>query len=319
VLPDVGGAAITSNLPAAGGPELDVSFKGQQDLPPSQRVRARYFVIDPDYLRTLSITLLRGRGFLQSDNADSPKVSVVNEAFVHKFFPGSDAIGKVVRIDTGNEGKQDWREIVGVVGNVKNWPLQTTSDPEIYESYLQRPPSSMFIALRTSGDPDQLIAPLRQTVFSIDKMLPVSKAQSMAKLINDETGMDRFLSSLLATFAAAAVVLAGIGIYGVVAYTVGQRMREFGIRVALGAGRASVRRLVMIAGMKLGALGGGIGLLLSLPLPRAFASTLMDFHVKSGPIFVVVPIIIVATALLACYIPARRAVRVNPTVALRCE
>jgi putative ABC transport system permease protein len=319
VLPEVGGAAITSNLPAAGGPEVDVSFKGQEDLPPSQRVRSRYFVVDPGYLRTLSITLLRGRGFLESDNTDSPKVTVVNEAFVHKFFPGSDAIGKVVRIDTGDEGKQEWRQIVGVVGNVKNWPLQTTNDPEIYESCLQRPPSSMFIALRTSGDPDQLIAPLRQAVFSIDKMLPVSNAQSMANLVDDETGMDRFLSSLLATFAAAAVVLAGIGIYGVVAYTVGQRTREIGIRVALGGGRASVRRLVMIAGMKLGALGGCIGLLLSLPLPRAFAGMLMDFHIKSGPVFIVVPSIIVATTLLACYIPARRAVRINPTVALRCE
>lgn len=318
-LPGVQSAAVTNSLPAMGAEHVAFQLEGNEQTPSEKRPRAVYFVVSPQYLATMNIPLLRGRDFSSSDIVGSAKIALVNQAFVRQFLSKTDPIGQRVRIDTSDPGKGDWREIVGVVRNVKTFSLQLSDDPEIYESYLQRPASWMAVAIRTSTDPDALIPALRHVVFEMDKQLPVSNAQSMTSLLDQNAASDYFFTFMLAAFAGMAMILAAIGIYGIVAYSVGQRTREIGIRMALGARKDGILRLVITEGIRLALIGGAVGLLISLPLPRAFSSLFQGFYVDGTQIFLVVPIVITAAALLACYVPARRAVRVNPTVALRYE
>lgn len=317
--PGVASAAITSSLPAAGASFMTFALKGQEDLSSSDRSRARYYVVSPRYFDTIQASVIAGRVFTETDTATSQPVAVVTEKFIQRFFPKSDALGKQIRVDTSDGSAKQWRQIVGIVHDVKSWPLNLTDDPEIYEPLQQHPAAEMSVVVRAASAANSLAPGLREAVWSLDRDQPIGSVISMPDLLANEVAPDFIFSKLMTIFAALALMLAGIGIYGLVAFTVGQRSQEIGIRVALGAEKKNILRMVLLDGLKLAALGGAIGMLVAFFLPRLFEAAFYDFHVLGGWLFLIVPGLIGAVALLACYIPARRAARVDPMVALRYE
>jgi putative ABC transport system permease protein len=317
--PGAASAAVTSNLPAAGAGFVSFLQRGQESLSPSERSRARYYVVSPKYFETIQAALIAGRVFTEADGPNSQAVAVVSQKFVERFFPKGDALGKQIRVESNDAAASQWRQIVGVVHDVKSWPLNFTDDPEIYEPYRQHPAAEMSVVVRGARDTNSLAPGLREAVWSIDRDQPISGLIGLPELLASEAAPDFIFSQLMTIFAALALALAGIGIYGLVAFTVGQRHREIGIRVALGAEKKSILRMVLRDGLKLAAIGGAAGMLVALPLPRLFAAAFYDFHVAGGWLFLVVPALIGAVALLACFIPAHRASRVDPIVALRYE
>jgi putative ABC transport system permease protein len=314
-------AAITSNLPAAGAGFVNFLLKGQenQDLSLTDRSRARYYVVSSHYFETIQAPVIAGRVFRESDSATSQPVAVVTEKFVARFFSKGDALGKQIRIDSSDAVRTQWREIVGIVHDVKSWPLNYADDPGIYEPFSQHPAAEMSVVVRAVSDANSLAPGLREAVWSLDRNQPIGSVISMPDLLAHETAPDLIFSELMTVFAALALVLAGIGIYGLVAFTVGQRSQEIGIRVALGAEKKNILRMVLLDGLRVAAIGAAIGMLGAFPLPRLFEAAFYNFHVWGGWLFVIVPALIGAVALLACYIPARRASRVDPMVALRYE
>ncbi|MGC0774580.1 MAG: ABC transporter permease [Candidatus Acidiferrum sp.] len=312
-------AAVTSNLPASGAGFVSFLRKGQENLPASERWRARYYVVSPRYFETIQAPVITGRVFAETDDANSPPVALVSEKFAERFFPKGDALGSQIRIDSSDGVAKKWRQIVGIVHDVKSWPLNFGDDPDIYEPFGQHPAAEMSVVVRSAGDPDSLAPGLRDAVRSLDGDQPVGSILSMPDLLANESAPDLIFSKLMAVFAALAVILAGIGIYGLVAFTVGQRSQEIGIRVSLGAKKKDILGMVLRDGLKLAAIGVAIGMLGAFLLPQLFEAAFYDFHVRGGWLFVVVPAIIGGTALLACYIPARRASRVDPIRALRYE
>ena len=312
-------AAVTSNLPATGTGFVSFSLKGQENLSVSERARARYYVVSPRYFQTIQASVITGRVFAETDDANSPPVALVSEKFVERFFPKGDALGSQIRVDSSDGVAKKWRQIVGIVHDVKSWPLNFGDDPDIYEPFAQHPAAEMSVVVRSAGDANSLAPGLREAVWALDGDQPIGSVISMSELLANETFPDLIFSKLMAVFAALALVLAGIGIYGLVAFTVGQRSQEIGIRVALGAEKKTIQRMILRDGMKLAVIGAAIGMLGALLLPRIFGAAFYDFHVRGGWLFVIVPTLIGGVALLACYIPARRAARVDPMVALRYE
>jgi predicted permease len=317
--PGTDSAAITSHLPAAGAGFVSFLLRGEENLPPSNRSRARYYVVSSHYFETIEARVIAGRVFAETDGRNSQPVAIVTEKFVERFFPKADALGKQIRIDSDDTYSNQWRQIVGIVHDVKSWPLNFVDDPEIYEPFAQHPSASMSVIVRATDDANSLAPSLREGVWSLDRDQPIGSLISMSDLLANEAAPDLIFSELMTVFALLALVLAGIGIYGLVAFTVGQRRQEIGIRVALGAEKKNILRMVLFDGLKLAAIGAAIGMLGAFPLPRLFGAALYDFHVSGGWLFVVVPALIVGVAVLACYIPARRASRVDPIVALRYE
>jgi predicted permease len=317
--PGATSAAITSNLPAAGAGFVSFLLKGQENLSRSDRSRARYYIVSSHYFETIQTSVTAGRSFAESDDANSPLVALVSEKFAERFFPKGDALGKQIRVDSGDAIANQWRQIVGIVRNVRSWPLNYADDPEIYEPFPQHPGAEMSVVVRAASDPNSLAPGLREAVWSLDSDQPVGSVIGMPDLLANETAPDFIFSKLMAIFAALALVLAGIGIYGLVAFTVGQRSQEIGIRVALGAEKKDILRMVLLDGLKLAAIGAAIGMLGAFFLPRLFEAAFYDFHVLGGWLFLIVPTLIGFVALVACYIPARRASRVDPIVALRYE
>jgi putative ABC transport system permease protein len=317
--PGVVSAAIANDLPAAGAGMVTFLKRGQESLPPSDRSRARYYVVSPRYFETIEAPIVGGRGFADTDVRNSPAVALVSEKFVERFFPEGGALGKQIKVGPGDSGAGEWREIVGIVGNVKSWPLNFTTDPEIYEPFAQHPAAEMAVVVRAARQPEVLAAGLREAVQSIDKDQPIASLISMPALLANEVAPDLIFSRIMAIFATLALALSSIGIYGLVAFTVGQRRQEIGIRVALGAEKKSILRMVLLEGLKLIAAGAAVGMLGAFFLPRLFEAAFYDFHVFGGWLFVAVPAVICVVAMLACYVPARRAARVDPIVALRYE
>jgi putative ABC transport system permease protein len=268
----------------------------------------------------MEIPLVRGRAFTDHDNASTSPVLLVNEALARRFFPKGDAIGQHISLDAGNGVSSPWREIVGVVGNVKDWFGQPGFNPQIYVPYLQAPSAGMTLVVRTKGDPVALASAVRATVWSVDKDQPLANVMRMSQFIEGRgEGGDRLMGELLGIFASLALLLAAVGIYGIIAHAVTQRTHEIGIRMALGAESGSVLRLVVGEGMKLAVLGLVIGLAMAYPLPRVFGAAFLGFSVHSSWIFFTAPALVAVAGLLASYIPARRATKVDPMVALRYE
>ena len=317
-LPGAETAAITSDLPATGPGSVTLHIQGQQDDPTSQGVTALNFVVSADYFSTAGISLQRGRTFTDSDNASSHRVVVVNQKFVERYLPAQDAVGRQIRLEVSGT-TPDWSEIVGVVGNVKSYSEATRDDPEVYEPFLQRPVSSISVAIRTASDPDVLISALRSTVAQIDPELPLTRLMSMPAVIESQRMGNPLFLHVLSTFAILALVLAAIGIYGLIAYSVGQRTHEIGIRMALGAKSQDVLRMVLAEGMKMTAVGGVVGLAMALPLPKIFGAIFFDLHVSEPLVYFIVPVALVVVAMGATYLPARRAAKLEPMSALRQE
>jgi putative ABC transport system permease protein len=315
-LPGVESAAAVSELPLSDQPN-DRLFRVQgREYLPNQTDDANYRKVEGDYLRTMGIPLLRGRSFGAQDSATSPRVVLVNEPFVKHFFPHGDAIGK--RLLYGRDASV-LLEIVGVVGGVRHDELQTAPRPEVYVPNVQEPALFMNVVVRTAGDPARAASALRAAVAEADADIPISAVRTMNDLLSSSLAQPRFSMLLLALFALIALVLAAVGLYGVISYTVSQRTREIGIRMALGADPRDILRLVVGHGLRMTALGIVIGLAAALGVTRLLGSLLFEVGPFDAGSFAGLPLFLAFIALVASWIPARRAARVDPLVSLRNE
>ena len=298
------------------------SIAGQSALSRTERERTDYFTISSDYLRTLRIPLLRGRSFLPTDTVQAPPVALVNQAFVQRYFHNKEPLGKRVRLDTSASDRPDWSEIVGVVGNVSERFGERKDMPQVYEPYLQKPSSVMTLVVRTSSDPAAFAPILRNAVWNLDNEQPIIAVQTMNQVMAAYMAAVVVVNSLMSIFAGLGMALAIVGVFGVMAYTVARRTHEIGIRMALGARRKNVLRMVTGKGIVLGAFGVGIGLALAAPLmwlwPIGDEQWYSSFNQRIA-VFLAAAFLIGLAALLASYIPARRATKVDPIVALRYE
>jgi putative ABC transport system permease protein len=310
--------AATSDLPATGPGKVTFLIKGQPELPANQRPNALDFVVTPGFFRAAGIPLLRGRELTERDNATTPRVVLVNQEFVNRHLQDQEPLRKQIRLDVSG-ASPEWSEIIGVVANTKSHSEATREEPQVYEAMLQRPVSSFSLMIRASSDPNILTSALRDAVAQVDSELPLVQVRSMAAVIERQHGGDAIFEQLLGSFALLALILAAIGIYGLIAYSVSQRTHEIGIRMALGAESPQVIRMVLWEGLKMTVIGAAIGLLMALPLPKAFEAMFYDLHIHEPGLFFIVPMAMALVAMLATYIPARRAMRVDPMVALRYE
>lgn len=316
VLPGVQWAGITHSMPLLGGYVLTFSIEGRPPIAPSDQPSASYYAVTPDYFRAMGIRLIRGRTFTPRDDAKAPRVAIINEAFARQFFPNEDPIGKRIDIDLGPDA---WREIVGIVGDIKqNGPDQATS-AQSYEPFAQKPFSSIDLVIRTKGAPTALLGALRPAVYAVDKDQPVGAIRPLEEILADSIARQRFAMTLLSVFSVVALVIAAVGIYGVMAYNVVQRTGEFGIRMALGAQQRDVLRLVLMQGGKLIGLGLVIGLSATLAASRAMGSMLFNTSAYDPVTLATITLLLGAVALIACLLPANRATKVNPIEALRAE
>jgi putative ABC transport system permease protein len=314
-IPGAEGVAVTSDLPATGGGRVTFLIQGQDDSLRDRRPSALDVVASADYFRAAGVPLLRGRIFTETDDALAPRVVVVNQEFAHRYFKDKDPLGQRIRLDVSGVTAA-WSQIVGVVGNVKTYSEETRDDPEAYEPFLQHPIPSFSLMVRAGSAPDNLEVILRKAVAQVDVELPLVHVMSMSSVIALQRSGDQVFLGTLGTFALLALILAAIGIYGLISYSVGQRTHEIAIRMALGAERPTVRRMVLWEGMKMAGIGAAIGLASALPLPKLFAAMFDGLRTGDSRVYVIVPIAMVIVAMLATYIPARRASNINPIVAL---
>ncbi len=319
-IPGVQSAGIGETVPMGGEGEStgirmpDHPGANQKELP-----FANYTIISPGYLSSIGTPILRGRDFLESDTADSLPVAIVNAAMEKKYWPEHGALGKQV----GPAGpRYPLLTIIGVVPDVKHISLREETVPEMYVVYTQKPWPSMLnlrVALRTKTDPASMTTSVRDAIHSLDPDLPLAKVTTLGALVDDSLSQPRFAMVLLASFGVLALLLASIGMYGVISYSVAQRTQEMGIRMALGAERGNVFGMVLGQGARLAGLGIAIGLVAALGVTRLMADFLYGVRPADPLTFAVVSLLLAGVALFACYIPARRATRVNPMVALRYE
>lgn len=274
-------------------------------------------IVSPGYFRAMGIPVKKGRSFTDHDVLGTPKVIVVSESFVSRFMKGEEAIGKQLSIDLGGEPFKG--EIVGVVGSILHSNIAREPGAEMYVSYAQAPPFSFNLIIHTAGDPAQLTSAVRREVQALDKDVPIYNIETMSQRVWDASAQQRFRTLLLASFAVVALLLASIGIYGVLSYSVAQRTNEIGIRMALGAGQGDILKLVIAQGMKVVLIGIGAGLPIAWVLARLMKSFLFEVSATDPAIFAAVTLLLALLALLACYLPARKAARVNPLTALRYE
>jgi predicted permease len=315
-LPGVEAAGAASLLPLGGRDSYNVfRIEGRPPFAAGQEPSVRYQVVSPDYFRAMGIQLLRGRSFTEGDTKDSPQVVMVNEAFARRHLSNEDPTGK--RLVIGDEPP---REIIGVVGSVRHRGLDEEPQPEFYVSYLQAPRHSLSLVVRTaSADPAKLAASVHSAIKEVEKDQPVGEIRTMETLVAHSVAPRRFQMLLLGSFALVALVLAGVGIYGVMAYAVAQRTHEIGVRLALGAQRRDVIRLVVRQGMTPALVGAGIGLAGAFAGARVIGSLLYNVSAGDPWVFACVSLLLILTAWLACYLPARRATGIDPMIALRHE
>jgi putative ABC transport system permease protein len=315
-LPGVQAAGAACVLPLDDDYVLGFEIQGRPPYPAGDEPSTNYYSVTPDYFAAMGIPLLRGRLFNEHDTKDSLRVAVISEAMAKKFFPDEDPIGKHIHV---TNGPVVYREIVGIVGDVKQYGLDQETPVETYEPFNQQPFGSMALVVRTTGDPTSLSGAIRSEVLSLDKEQPVSSIKPLAQLVSASIAQQRFAMLLLGVFAAVAMVLASVGIYGVMSYSVTQRTHEIGIRMALGAGQRDVLRLVVGHGMLLTLIGVAIGLGIAFLLTHVMAALLFGVSATDLTTFVVFSVSLTAVALVACLVPARRALKVDPMVALRYE
>ena len=318
-LPGVEAVGVINTLPLVKGPTSGIQFEGRPAVRRDQWPSVNYRSVSPDYFRAAGIRVVKGRAIEARDTADAPLVFAVNQALARRDFPGEDPVGKRISNGIGPDGKPIWKEIVGVVADVRSEEPGREAAPEIYASFTQDPFAGMSYVVRTSAEPEGLVPAVREAVRAVDRAQPVAEVRTMEQLVGESFAQPRFNSLLLGLFACMALLLAAAGIYGVMSYAVTQRTHEIGIRIALGAQHKDVLRLVVGRGMALALAGVGLGLVAAFALTRVLSSLLYGVTATDPLTYVAVALLLGTVALLASYIPARRATKVDPMVALRYE
>jgi putative ABC transport system permease protein len=316
VLPGVQAAGVTHSMPIVSDYVLGFNIEGRPAIAPSDLPSTNYYTVTPDYFKAMGIRLIRGRVFTPQDDAKAPRVAIINETMARQHFPNEDPIGKRINITNGPD---TWREIVGIVGDIKQYGVDKATSAQSYEPFAQVPFTSVNLVVRTNGSPAALLGALRPTVYAIDKDQPIGIIRPLEEIMADSIARQRFAMTLLSVFSAVALVIAAVGIYGVMAYNVVQRTGEFGIRMALGAQQSDVMRLVLAQGGKLIGLGLLIGLAATLAASRAMGSMLFNTSAYDPLTLATITVLLAAVALVACFFPANRATKVNPIEALRSE
>jgi putative ABC transport system permease protein len=330
--PDVQSVGAASKLPRDQGTALTqaIVIEEKSRVIPGQYSTADFQGITPDYLRTMGIPLLRGRPVSEDDTYEAPRVALINEALAKRYFPGEDPIGEHFALGDPNRPGQPspanpnaptspWFEIVGIVSDVRDLSLKAETGPTVYVSYWQWPIYNPTIVVRTKGNPSLMASTLRREIKAVNKSIPLPMVQTMDEVLAETVAQPRFYTVLSVLFGVIALLLATIGIYGVISYSVAQRKQEIGIRMALGARTQTVVALVIREGMKLALIGIGIGVLAALALTRVIASLLYQVTPTDPITLGGAAFLLLIIALFAAWIPARRAARVDPMVALRCE
>lgn len=321
-LPGVINASVVFQLPLGGsGGTTSLMIEGQPEDPAHQPF-AVIHCVSPEYFRTMGIQLITGREFTERDDLNSLPVLIINEALARKYFPNENPVGKHIRpgfstIPVTDENGR--REVVGVVADVKHYNLQDSPQPEIYFAQAQMPFSTMTVAVRTATDPRGLVNAARSTVQALDGNAPVYSVRTVEELLGRSVAAPRFNTLLLGLFASVALILTAVGLYGLISCSVSQSTHEIGVRVALGAQRSDILKVVVGHGLVLTAMGLAVGLTGAYALSRFLKSLLFGVTANDWMTYAIVSIILLVTAMFACYLPARRATKVDPIVALRYE
>ena len=316
-IPGVEAVGAVTRLPlTARGVTGRLTIEGRA-VAPGQEPEIEFRRASSEYFRALGVKLIDGRYFNDQDNAQSPDVAILNESAARRFWPGEDPLNK--RVKTNPNPTAPWLTIVGVIGDVKHFGLDADARPEIYISSEQAPPDGPFMVVRTTTDPASLAGSVRAQVAAMNNVQPVNTIQTMEEVLSASVAQRRFNMLLLAIFAGLALLLAAVGIFGVISYSVAQRTQEIGLRMALGAQARDVLVMVIAQGTKLALAGVGVGLVASLLLTRLMATLLFNVSATDPVTFLAVSLLLVGLAFLASYVPARRAARVDPMVALRYE
>lgn len=315
-VPGVVSVGATSGGPNFGGSEsLDVFAEGASAPPSGIYPQAFYFNVGPNYFHTMGVPFIAGRDFANGDSGNAPPVAIVNDTLAHRFWPNESAVGKRLTLIKS----KSVMEIVGVVGDVKRFGLGEQVQPEVYFPHAQRPRWASYFVIRTSGDPNGIGAAVARTITNIDSELVASNTVRMEQRIGRALRQPRFNLILLGMFAAAAVLLAAIGVYGVMSFVVAEQTKEIGIRTALGAKRAHIFKLVVGRGMLLAVVGIVIGAFAALSLTRFLSGLLYEVSATDPITFAGVSAFLLVVVAMACYLPARRAMKIDPLVALRTE
>jgi len=319
-LPGVNSVGMVMNLPLSGS-SMNRGFRveGRPEPKADENVAMDYQVVSHDYFSTLEIPVIRGRGLTAQDNDAGQRVILINEAMAEHYWPGEDPVGK--RIAIGESKDTSWRTIVGIVGNVRHADLAEPSVPCAFIDYRQDVESwsRMAFVIKTKAEPESMSATVRSSLVAIDPQQPVYAIEPMEKLLATSVAPRKFVMSLIVALASVALALAMVGVYSVISFSVNERTREIGIRMALGAKRRDVLGMVLGQGMRVSAIGIVAGLAIAYALTRLLATMLFDVSATDPKTFLSVALMLSVVALLACYLPARRATKVNPLVALKDE
>jgi putative ABC transport system permease protein len=319
-LPGVRSAAVAGNLPLTyNGDSMNISVEGVPDPPPDQQPDVIFRAIGPGYFATMGIPIVRGRDFTDQDNGDSKDVVIISEKTAQQFWPGQDPIGK--RLKPGSStSSSPWREVIGIVKDVRQNDFVASPKRQMYFTYRQlKSIAANALVVRTNIEPMSLAAPVRNAIWSVDKDQTVADIDTMDHIVAGAVARQRFSMLLLGLFAGLALLLASIGIYGVMSYSVAQRTREIGIRIALGARRADVLQMTVKQALKLVSIGMLIGLVAAFLLTRVMATLLYGISATDPITFIGISVVLLTVAILASYVPALRATKVDPITALRAQ
>jgi len=315
-LPAVQSVALAKHLPLTGENMNFAFYIEGRPFPQGQSPGADVRFVSPSYFKTLNVPIRRGRSFFESDGPQTPHTLLINESMAQRYFPNQDPLGQ--RLELGINGFAG--EIVGVVGDVKHEGLDAHANDEVYVNYSQAPFwTDMTLIVQTSGDPMDVVSSIRNELLAVDRKVPIGRVRTMQSILTDSAAQPRFRSLLLGLFSATALILAAVGIYGVMSYAVTQRTNEIGIRMALGAQHSDVKKLVILNGMSLVVVGIVVGLASSFAITRLLSGLLFGVGATDPTTFAAVAFGLGTIALIACYIPARRATKVDPLIALRSE
>jgi putative ABC transport system permease protein len=313
--PGVASVGAVLNLPLGGGSmNGDFTIEGRPPFPRGSEPNAEKHIVTPGYFRTMRIRLVRGRTFTSTDREGARQVAVINEAMAKRFWPGADPIGQRIRILGDSTA---WQEIVGVVANIRDEALDRGAGLQTYVPFAQFPSSGMTLVVRSALPVDVLASAVRGAARTLDPMIPIYGIKPLEQVVTEAARQRRAPATLLGLFAGMALLLAAVGLYGLLAFSVSQRSHEMGVRMAVGADRRDVVRLVLGEGMRLVGIGAAVGVALALALGRVLAALLYETSPIDPPTFAVAAAVLAATAVVACWAPAHRAARVDPVRVMR--